>query len=71
MSDGKHPAHIWIQDKTILYAIRDSDAWELPIAELKVVGEYTTPNGPYIDDYFYVFLSTNYWYEASFYCQEG
>ena len=70
MSEDKHPARVWIQEDTIHYAIRDSQAWELPIAELRVMGEYTMPNGPY-DDYFFVFLSDNNWYEASFYCQGG
>ena len=71
MSEDKHPACVRIQAQAIHYSIRGSEVWELPIAELRVVGEYTTPNGPYIDDYFFVFLSTDHWYEALFYCQRG
>ena len=71
MSEDKHPAHVWIQGNAIHYATRDAEVWELPIAEVRVIGEYTTPNGPYIDDYFFVFLSTDYWYEASFYSEGG
>jgi hypothetical protein len=45
--------------------------WSLPIKRLTVVGEYTTANGPYIDDYFYVFVPEALdWCEASFYSEE-
>lgn len=71
MSVDKHAAHVWIQGDAIHYATRDTEVWKLPIAEVRVIGEYTTPNGPYIDDYFFVFLSADYWYEASFYSEGG
>src|SRR5215813_12160381 len=71
MTEYKHPGHVWIYGNAIHYATRDDEVWKLPIAEVRVIGEYTTPNGPYIDDYFFVFLSTDYWYEASFYSEGG
>jgi hypothetical protein len=46
-------------------------SWELKISSIRLVGEYTTANGPYIDDYFFVFLTAleGGWHEASFYAQ--
>jgi hypothetical protein len=60
---------IWIEGSLINYQWRNSSRWTLPIAELEVVGEYTDPNGPYVDDFFLVFIARpeHLWYEASFY----
>jgi hypothetical protein len=42
--------------------------WELRLSALRVIGEYTNANGPYLDDYFLCFATTDSeWYEASFY----
>ncbi|MEO6993771.1 MAG: hypothetical protein ABI273_09095 [Lacunisphaera sp.] len=46
-------------------------SWNLKIPDIRLVGEYTTANGPYIDDYFLVFLTAfeGGWHEASFYAR--
>jgi len=31
--------------------------WTLEIGNIAVIGAYTTPNGPYLDDYFVVFVA--------------
>lgn len=42
--------------------------WELPVYRVKVLGEYTNRDGPYLDDYFLAFVTdADGWYEASFY----
>ena len=44
--------------------------WSLPISQIQIVGEYTDSNGPYLDDYFFVFvLSNGSWRQASFYAE--
>lgn len=44
--------------------------WELPVSAIRVVGETTNQNGPYVDDYFLCFASgADSWYEASFYAE--
>jgi len=69
MGKYKHPASVSILEEAIRYEAQKEELWRLPIPELKVIGEYTTPNGPYVDDYFFVFLSAHNWYEASLYAQ--
>ena len=46
-------------------------SWDLKISDIRLVGEYTTAKGPYIDDCFLVFLTAfeGGWYEASFYAR--
>ena len=46
-------------------------SWDLKISDIRLVGEYTTANGPHIDDYFLVFLTAfeGGWHEASFYAR--
>ena len=52
------------------YRAGESLAWELPVSELAVVGEYTMDHGPSDDDYFLVFVATSgSFLEASFYAE--
>ena len=46
-----------------------SVGWAIRLEDIRLIGEYTTANGPYMDDYFLVFITSleNGWYEASFY----
>jgi hypothetical protein len=47
-------------------------AWELPICRLVAVGEYTNGNGPWVDDYFFVFVEAGGTYrQASFYAVDS
>lgn len=58
-----------IVGERIRYQSEDYGSWELPLAEIKVVGEYTSDNGPYIDDWFLVLVTgDDQWVEASNYC---
>ena len=43
--------------------------WELPIAEITIIGEYTNEDGPFADDYFLVFVRDGEpgWLEGSFF----
>ncbi len=56
---------IWIKNKTIHYKMPNG-GWELPVSEIKIIGEHTDQSGP-ANDYFIVFLAAWGWYEASFY----
>jgi hypothetical protein len=52
---------------------RDSGAgWTVKLADVRLIGEYTTADGPFVDDYFLVFLTAEKggWYEASL-CATG
>jgi hypothetical protein len=45
--------------------------WAVPIADVRLIAEYTNSDGPYLDDYFLVFLTApeGGWHEASFYAK--
>lgn len=57
-------------DDTITYRSSHSN-WSVPISSIRLIAEYTNSDGPYLDDYFIVFLTAmeNGWYEASFYAK--
>jgi hypothetical protein len=39
--------------------------WEVPVVEVRVIGEYTTEAGPWADDYFVLFVGKDgNWFEA-------
>jgi|LakMenEpi03Aug12_release.lakeMendotaPanAssembly.Ray.scaffolds.fasta_scaffold144687_2 hypothetical protein len=58
-----------IDDQTLSYTSPDYGNWQIPIDEVVAFGEYTTDNGPHIDDWFLVFVTTDFnWVEASNYC---
>ena len=54
---------------TLSYASPDYGNWQIPVSEIIAFGEYTTDNGPHIDDWFMVFVTKDFnWVEASNYC---
>lgn len=48
-----------------------ADNWSVPIAEIRLICEYTNSDGPYLDDYFFVFMTDREggWHQASFYAR--
>src|SRR5690349_10795028 len=71
MNDASESGRIWLEDGVIHYESRDYGSWMLPVKDLKAVGEYTTESGPFIDDWFLVFVDSPSagWYEASIYAE--
>jgi len=69
MGDAKKSGRIWIADDQIRYESQDYGSWSLPVADLRVLGEHTTDHGPWIDDWFMVFVTSSdgSWHEASVY----
>ena len=67
--DNENPSgRIWIEEGVIRYE-SPNGGWQLLVSELKVMGEHTDNHGPYVDDYFFVFLTVSHFYEASFYAE--
>ena len=60
------------KDGFIRYSSGCYGTWELPITDIRIIGECTNENGPDLDDYFFVFLtaSRSEWWEASFYTDD-
>lgn len=58
-----------VDGPTLSYASPDYGNWQIPVSEIIAFGAYTTDNGPYIDDWFMVFVTQDFnWVEASNYC---
>jgi hypothetical protein len=53
----------------ITYTSQHYRSFSIPLAEVAVIGEFTTDNGPVIDDWFLVFAPRHgsEWFEASMY----
>jgi len=67
---------LFIEDADVVYLTGDDiswrlPSWRLPISKLRVIGEYTTAEGPHIDDYYLVFVTNepDHWHVASYYAQ--
>jgi hypothetical protein len=58
---------LWIEGGNIHYQY-PGGSWEVRTSELKIIGEHTDDLGP-ANDYFFVFLTTTFSYEASFYAE--
>ena len=44
--------------------------WDLPVSDVRVIGEATNDSGPFADDYFFCFATgPGMWLEASFYAE--
>lgn len=53
------------------YDSPDYGQWKIPVTDIIAFGEYTTDNGPFIDDWFMVFVTKNLdWVEASNFCAD-
>lgn len=59
------------ENGTVRYSSRQFGSWSLPVSSIQVVGEFTNEDGPHIDDYFLVFLtsSRSEWWQASIYAE--
>ena len=56
-----------VERDCLVHYLPQNEAWRLPLADIRIIGEYTTNDGPYDDDYFFVFVTRHEWFEASFY----
>ena len=68
MSNENSSGRIWIEEGVIHYELPNC-GWQLPVNEIRVMGEHTDDHGPYVDDYFFVFLTDSHFCEASFYAE--
>jgi hypothetical protein len=63
---------LWIENSIIHYESEHYGQWTSPVSEVLLVGEYTNDHGPYLDDWFYVFMVAGQnWFEASMYAKES
>jgi hypothetical protein len=56
----------------VQYIRERGGGWELAASDIALVGEYTTADGPFVDDYFFAFVRNDgAVFEASFYAAGG
>jgi hypothetical protein len=60
-----------VEEDRVCYESTTYGNWRIPASSIRLIGEYTNQSGPYLDDYFFVFVTKGEvgWSEASFYCQ--
>jgi hypothetical protein len=58
-------AEIGIVEGRLVLRQGEQKLWELDLETIAAVGEYTTPEGPFVEDYFLVFVAHNGdWFQA-------
>jgi len=56
----------------VQYIRERGGGWELAPTDIALIGEYTTANGPFVDDYFFAFVRDDgAVFQASFYAAGG
>lgn len=59
---------IWLDGEVIPHRSATYGNWDLPLSDVRVIGECTNDNGPLLDDYFLCFATgPEMWREASFF----
>ena len=67
MSDS---CRIQLDGDVIRYRSAVYGDWDLPVSEVRIIGEATNQSGPFADDYFFCFATgPGMWREASFYAE--
>jgi hypothetical protein len=56
--------------QTIRYRSPAYGDWDVDLDDVRLIGEYTTQDGPFADDFFICFITgADHWYRASFYAE--
>ena len=68
-----HPAKLEIAGETVQATLNGSPVWKFATPALVLIGEYTTNEGPYFDDYSVVFVTNEngkaFFAKVSFYAE--
>lgn len=48
---------------SVVRTVNGQTVFEIPISEIKAIGEFTTSNGPFLDDWFFTLITKNEWHE--------
>ncbi|MBL4587303.1 MAG: hypothetical protein JKX84_09655 [Flavobacteriales bacterium] len=63
----KQNGFIDLKDDKVIRTFRGEVLAEILVSEIKVIGEFTTADGPYIDDWFITIMTKDHWYELPMY----
>ncbi len=67
MAKPNESGRIVVEGDWIVYTMTQDERWRVAVEEIRLVGEYTDDHGPVVDDYFFVFLTKDRYFGASFY----
>ena len=56
---GQSQSRVYLESKYIILAHGDEELIRISVGDIKLIGEYTTGNGPLIDDWFVVFMTSS------------
>ncbi len=66
----KSSERLWLDGNAIHYTSPSNGSWAIPLADLLIFGEFTNGEGPFLVDYYFVFLTgPEQSYGASFYAE--
>ncbi|HPF39597.1 MAG TPA: hypothetical protein P5081_16725 [Phycisphaerae bacterium] len=69
MGRVRKSGRLWLDGDVIRYETPVGD-WRIPLDAVRIIGELTSPHGPFADDYFFCFAeAAGGWYEASCYAE--
>ncbi len=70
MTNEEYSGELEYTDELLTYRA-GIGGWQIPVSAIRLIAEYTNSDGPWIDDYFFVFLTApeDGWHEASFYAK--
>jgi hypothetical protein len=69
MTTPNQSGRIAIEHDSVSYTMPQQQGWRIAVSELRLVGEFTDDHGPVVDDYFFIFLTRDGCFEASFYAE--
>lgn len=69
MSTRNDSGRLELVDDDVAYLLREREVWRASIASLRLIGEFTTPDGPAAEDLWFVFVAGDRWLEASLYAE--
>lgn len=49
----------FIQDNVVTVCFKDGATWSVPLSDIALIGEYTTQDGPGLDDHFFCIVDHN------------
>lgn len=69
-STNNDSGRIFLRDGFIHYESDIYATWSLPLSSVRAIGEFTNQDGPGVDDWFLLFLTSDTAFEASRYAED-
>lgn len=59
----KEYGRIEVRDDKVVRTLGGQIRYEIPLTDIKIIGEFTTADGPILDDWFLTIITDDWWYE--------